>query len=133
MSRKSECFCGCGQRVGFTQRGVNKQGRRTLEQLEKLRGIETRTEGLRAAGDSEFEAATDRFLGVLRLLIGEGEGYVSAWKDIVHFDINPDEGIFNFKSAWNAWGRATFAFAPVYKSQDDQVLRSAILDVASYS
>lgn len=133
MSKRNRCFCGCGDKIGLTQRGVNKQGRRTVEQLEKLRGIEARTEVLRAAGDLEFQAAANRFLEVLRFLIGEGEGYESSWKDIVHFDMTPVEGILDFKRAWNEWGRATFAFAPIYRSQDDQDLRSAILEVASHS
>ena len=131
MSKRNECFCGCGEKIGFTKRGVNKQGRRTVEQLEKLRGIEERTERLRSVEGAEYQAACDELLGVVRFLIQEGEDYESDWKNIVHFDYVPVEGIMNFKRSWNEWGRATFTLAPLYKSEDDQVLRSTILGMPS--
>jgi hypothetical protein len=128
---KGECFCGCGERIGFTSRGVNKQGRRTVEQLKKLRTIEERTKRLRSTEGVEFQAASDEFLEALRYLIIQGEGYESDWEDIVHFDHVPVEGIMNFKRSWNEWGRATFTLAPIYKSQDDAVLRSVILGMTN--
>jgi hypothetical protein len=33
-----ECFCGCGREVkGFAARGMNKQGRRTVELIQRCR------------------------------------------------------------------------------------------------
>ena len=131
MSKRTRCFCGCGDKIGLTKRGVNKQGRRTVEQLEKLRGIEERTERLRSSEGAEFQSASDELVEVLHLLIREGEDYESTWRLIVHADYIPAEGIMNFKRAWNEWGRGTFTLAPLYKSKDDQVLRSTILGMSS--
>jgi hypothetical protein len=33
----AECFCGCGRKVGITSRGMNKQGRRTVNLIALLR------------------------------------------------------------------------------------------------
>lgn len=41
----ADCFCGCGKRIGFGDRGLNKQGRRADDLLNKLRDCRQRWDG----------------------------------------------------------------------------------------
>ncbi len=87
------CFCGCGEKVRFTERGINKQGLRTVELLAKL-------EHLRAAiGD------LDSF-HVLDSLIEKGQDYQVEWTGLRHGRVvlSPADARA-FKREWENWGK----------------------------
>lgn len=99
----AKCFCGCGRKVGFMDRGINKQGRRTVELLEKLRGTRAMIEERGPlTDDGDISGMLEMFDGY----IDQGEDYQRSWEDIVHngSDLPPSEALA-FKREWVAWGR----------------------------
>lgn len=86
------CFCGHGEKVGITSRGINKQGQRTVELLSQLQAVRE------AVGDLDSLGSLDEF-------IGEGEEYGAEWSALVHGANVPPSEARAFKKEWNAWGR----------------------------
>lgn len=87
------CFCGHGEKVGLTSRGINRQGQRTVELLSKLRALQ------------EVVKALDS-LDVLDELIREGEEYEADWSSLVHSAPAPPPAEARaLKKEWEAWGK----------------------------
>lgn len=100
-----ECFCGCGRIVkGLGIRGMNKQGRRTVEMTERCR----------AAARQAVEQA-DQYPGdvaglvkVLEEAAQEGEQYEAFWAGAVHgTDLPPPAEARAIKKQWVEWGKDT--------------------------
>jgi hypothetical protein len=100
----AECFCGCGRKVGITSRGMNKQGRRTVGLLAKLREAREKLDRDEGAANPVFlfdfavhEGADERDpdsisrkMGEqLDELIEEGEEYEQIWINAVHGYVPP--------------------------------------------
>ncbi|MGH2963819.1 MAG: hypothetical protein ACRDMH_00340 [Solirubrobacterales bacterium] len=109
------CFCGCGESIGLTDRGVNKQGHRTLELLAKLEHIND------AVGELDY-------LHVLDSLIEEGEGYGVEWTGIRHGQVVLPRGEARaFKRQWENWGkRGMMLTAAVQKDADGKSARKGL-------
>jgi hypothetical protein len=125
----AECFCGCGRKVGITSRGMNKQGRRTVGLLAKLReardmierDLPLATGRFRSANADDFQGLemTDPEVrdameeGVTELvenLIAQGEEWEQFWTDAVHGDyLPPPKEARAFKQEWEAWGHQGMA------------------------
>ncbi|MGA9634299.1 MAG: hypothetical protein WBQ41_03550 [Solirubrobacterales bacterium] len=102
----AKCFCGCQRDIRFGQRGVNKQGKRTVELLGKL---ETLQEGF-SHKDGLAQAVSDEKLSeVLEQVddaIREGREYASFWQHVVHTDeMPPPKEALQIKRAWTQWGK----------------------------
>jgi hypothetical protein len=86
------CFCGCGEQVGFTDRGINKQGHRTLELLAKLEHVQSNI------GQLDSHHALDS-------LIEEGEDYAAEWTALRHGETVARGEARAFKRQWENWGK----------------------------
>lgn len=98
-----ECFCGCGREVkGMTTRGMNKQGRRTVEMTEQCR------EAARTVMEKRDDYTGDPsgMVGVLEDLAKEGDAYVDFWAGVVHdTDVPPPGEARQIKKQWVDWGK----------------------------
>jgi hypothetical protein len=130
----AECFCGCGRVLadGFTTRAINKQGRRTVGLLAKLRDARAVVGGggpikkpkraltlAIAAGDldeDDFETVREHepdknpfatmVVEVLDDLIVRGDYYDAVWQNVAHGETQMTRGL---KKAWSRWGRQGMA------------------------
>ena len=126
-----ECFCGCGAEVkGFSSRGINKQGKRTVGLLAKLeQAQEMKLVGgvkhpkrtlmyVQMIGDLDLEEELERIraeqpdsdnpLGIMVAevidgLLAEGERYRSFWHSALHEGYVPPDA-WATKRAWEKWG-----------------------------
>jgi hypothetical protein len=100
-----ECFCGCGRRYGFLtlSRGINNQGRRTVELLDKMRAAREKLEREPPpveGGDNGPQ------IEMLTKQIEEGEEYEDFWRDALHSDfLPPPDEARKVKRAWIEWGK----------------------------
>lgn len=120
----AKCFCGCGRKVGFTSRGMNKQGRRTVELLGKLR--ETRAvmeERGPLTEDGDISGMLEMFDGY----IARGDSYERDWQDLLHSDgdLPPSEALA-FKREWVARGKDAMRVNGITNLPSD-LLRDIIL------
>lgn len=90
----AKCFCGCGEEVGgLADRGINKQGHRTVELLGQLEFLREQV--------GELDS-----VGCLDSLIQEGEEYRDDWAAILHTGATPPRSeAKRFKKEWEAWGK----------------------------
>lgn len=119
-----KCFCGCGRKLGFMDRGTNKQGRRTVELLGKLRETRKLIEDRGPlTEDGDITALLERY----DELIAEGEQYEHDWQDIVHSggDLPPSQAL-QFKHEWQEWGKTGMQMNSILSLPPDQ-LRQVIL------
>lgn len=86
------CFCGCGERVGVFQRGLNRNGAGTLTLLDRLRDARDR-----AGGDLAL-------LAELSDLVTRGESHVEVWTGIRHGQVPTRNRSRDFRAEWNEWG-----------------------------
>lgn len=96
----AECFCGCGLKVRFGRRGMNKNARRTDDLAAKLRSTRSEVQHQKAAADSDPQP----LLAWLGELIVEGDNYRRFWIDAVNGDHPQTAGAaLEAKRQWNAW------------------------------
>jgi hypothetical protein len=100
----AECFCGCGQKVGLTSRGFNKQGRRTVGLLAKLREARAVVVEQQPSPEQKDERVQERALEMLDELIANGEEYEQFWADAVHGYLPPMGEAKQIKREWESWG-----------------------------
>jgi hypothetical protein len=105
----AECFCGCGRKVrGFATRGMNKQGRRTVELVGKLRAARNMIE---ERGPLNERSDIGPILKSLDDKITEGEQFKAVWASFVHGGDLPHASVARqFKSDWFAWGKENMRF-----------------------
>ncbi|HEX6206096.1 MAG TPA: hypothetical protein VFZ29_09865 [Solirubrobacterales bacterium] len=100
----ADCFCGCGRKVKFGSRGMNRNGAGTVSlvrQLEETRAALEERGPLRPTGDN------GPILATYDQRIEDGLAYADAWTDAVHnngVDVGP-RSAFAFKREWNSWGK----------------------------
>jgi hypothetical protein len=128
----ADCFCGCGRKIRFGSRGVNKQGRRTVGLLTKLREAHERVVnqresitdpkapealfGIAAAMGKVEETDADSLIRSVEdayaELVTQGEDFKEFWRSVVHDD--GGKGIppalhyapaREIKKDWEAWGK----------------------------
>jgi hypothetical protein len=77
------CFCGCGRKVGFGDRGYNKQGRRTAELVGKLREAQEAVpaDAPHVMDDPDFTLAEE-----IDGTGNAGEHFMDFWADLIHGD-----------------------------------------------
>ena len=80
----AECFCGCGRKIGFGPRGMNKHGRRTAE---LIRTLEDDVEPVESSAPLDPEIPNETIVGRLREHITAGKEFEDAWRCAAH-----DEG-----------------------------------------
>ncbi len=119
-----KCFCGCGRKIGFMDRGMNKQGRRTVDLLGKLR--ETRAT-IEERGPLDEGGDITALLERYDELIAEGERYEHDWQDLIHSgaDLPPSQALA-FKREWTDWGKTGMQMNSILSLPPDQ-LRQVIL------
>jgi hypothetical protein len=122
----AECFCGCGRKIGFGSRGMNKQGRRTVGLLAKLREARTRVDRDESLIDpallvgiaSQFsevdpndpESMTQGIRKLLDQLIEGGQEFEGFWTAAVHDDLlPPPQEARAIRKDWEAWGKLGMA------------------------
>jgi hypothetical protein len=106
--------CGCGEKVSFGRRGMNKNIRRTEDLVAKLRDDREAFAGVVAAADPDVVATADVELRELfeRLdnLINEGERHRDFWVGSAHGDYPENPSVARaIKRDWNAWTRSALA------------------------
>lgn len=116
----AKCFCGCDRKVGFTDRGMNKQGHRTVELLEKTRAIRAIIEERGPLGEG------GDVTGILKSydkMIAEGEQYESDWADVLHSggDMPPSQALA-FKREWLDWGKRCMNVNSVAGLPEDKLI-----------
>lgn len=133
-----KCFCGCDLPVkGFASRGQNKQGRRTVEQLDKLKALQERCRNLSqeygefegilpgtnigAHGKNDSAEALENLAGLLDRMIEPGEEYAEEWHDILHYDHIPVQGAMAYKKEWLDWGKPVMRVTPMLKKSDEDL------------
>jgi hypothetical protein len=100
----AECFCGCGRKLGFGNRGMNRNGRATaslVEQLEATKAVIEQRGPLTPGGDNA------EMLESYERKIERGIEFREAWLDALHNgpgDIPPRNALA-FKREWSAWGK----------------------------
>lgn len=107
----AECNCGCGRKIGFGGRGMNKNIRRTDDLVTELRDGRDGFAGVVAGADAETVATADaeprELLDQLDDLIHEGESYRDFWVEATHGDYPRDpSAALAMKRDWNAWTRS---------------------------
>lgn len=102
-----ECFCGCGRRVRFTDRGLNRQGRGTTKLVEKMRITRALVEERGPLGEDGDVAP---LLKSFDSKIADGERYAAAWVEVLHDEttVSASEAM-NFKREWLRWYKAAAA------------------------
>ena len=76
------CKCGCGQKVAFGRRGMNKNIQRTTDLLAKLERAREDALSYKPYPDSSPEGMRKH----VDDLVDEGQGYRSFWIDATHGD-----------------------------------------------
>jgi hypothetical protein len=105
-------------------RGMNKQGRRTVELLGKLR--ETRAR-IVERGPLAEDGDNTLLLARYDELIAKGERYEHDWQDIIHSEANlPPSQALQFKHEWTDWGKTGMQMNSILGLPPDQ-LRQIIL------
>lgn len=137
-----QCFCGCDEPVkGFASRGHNKQGRRTVEQVEKLKALKDRSLLLSKEmgeleevlpGSNTGSAGTDSANALVELArsldewVDNGDDYAETWHEILHDDYIPIEGAMDYKRAWFAWGKVAMTVTSMLKVSDEKLITFAL-------
>lgn len=143
----ARCFCGCDEPVkGFAARGHNKQGRRTVEQVEKLTALKARSLTLAeeseelgeflpgtaiAAHGAESVIALNQFASTLDEMLSIGEDYADTWHAILHDGYLPIEGVMAYKRSWLEWGKGAMSASPLLKYSDEKMI-GFVLVAANY-
>ncbi len=96
-----DCFCGCGRKIKFRDRGLNYQGRGTADLVAKLRttrALVIERGPLREGGTVEpLIAQIDEY-------ISEGEGAEGLWSGVLHHEIAPGASeALQYKREWREW------------------------------
>lgn len=102
----AKCFCGCQRDIRFGQRGVNKQGKRTVDLLGKLetvqQGFSDRDRVAQAISDEKLSQLLDQVDDA----ISEGREYARFWQRAVHADdLPPPSEALQIKRDWTQWGK----------------------------
>jgi hypothetical protein len=117
----ADCFCGCGRKVGLTTRGMNKQGRRTVELLDKLRAAR---EKLEREGPAVEGGDSGPLIARLGEMIEEGEEYEGFWTYAVHGgELPPPSEVRPFKRAWVEWGKRGMRFTRLLSLPPEELAR----------
>jgi hypothetical protein len=97
----AECFCGCGRKVRFRDRGLNYQGRGTAELVAKLR--ETRALVIER-GPLREGGNVEPLVTQLDEYIAEGEGAEQLWSGVLHRELEPGASeALQYKGEWRDW------------------------------
>lgn len=139
----ARCFCGCDEPVkGLAARGHNKQGRRTVEQIEKLTRLKGRSLGLAeeleviegtlpgthlGASGANSVVALDALAQSLGQMVDTGRDYADTWHSILHDGYLPIEGVMDYKRSWLAWGKASMAVTSMLTSSDEDLITFALV------
>jgi len=105
ISQVAKCYCGCGRKVGLSDRGLNKQGRRAVKLVGRLRAARRETA---ERGPLTEGGEVEPLLESLDELIEEGEGWENFWANCIHDDtfvLIPAEDRREAKAEWVKWGQ----------------------------
>lgn len=99
----AECFCGCGRKVKFGRRGMNRNGAATKSLLAEL--CEVR-EAIEQAGPLGEGGDPTDVLRTYDEMIEAGTEYETAWQAVMHGEVpnNPPSQTLAFKREWSTWG-----------------------------
>jgi hypothetical protein len=88
----------------MTTRGMNKQGRRTVEMVERCRNAARQA----AERGDEYPGGPDGLISVLEERATEGDSYADFWAGAVHgTDLPPPGEARAIKKEWVEWGKHT--------------------------
>lgn len=101
-------------------RGMNKQGRRTVELVGKLRDVRTLIEERGPIGEG---GDVTGLLEDYDRMIAEGEQYERDWRDVLHSGASmPPSQALAFKREWLAWGKTCMRMNAVASLPADELI-----------
>jgi hypothetical protein len=104
------CNCGCGQKVGFGRRGMNKNIQRTAELLTKLEQAQHDALRFKPYPDSDPEGMREYIDG----LVDQGQQYLEFWIQVTHGGYRGTSSeAWEIKRAWNQWTRSSSTHAQI--------------------
>lgn len=117
----NKCFCGCGMKVKWRSKRMNRRGRETKAVLNDLEALRDRIDGLvQSAGPDKTKTQVDAMSLLSQTVEGPislGSPYVEKFRDFVHgvsHTDRPDEG-------WGKWQSDTAFFRAMCSQPDDQL------------
>jgi hypothetical protein len=116
----ADCNCGCGTKVGFGRRGMNKNIKRTDDLLGKLEQAHEDARRWRPYPDSDQEGMERMVDG----LVEEGDRYRGFWVDATHGERPqvPSEAL-EIKRGWNAWTRSALSISGILAASPEEQRR----------
>jgi hypothetical protein len=120
---------------------MNKQGRRTVEQVGKLRVPQVRFDKLATEQDELVETLPGFAIGDLAGDAGKslrelsasvaeladvGDEYAEEWHSFLHDDAMPPEGVMEYKRGWLEWGKLSMSITPLAKRPDEKLTEFAL-------
>ena len=119
---KTLCFCGCGRKMGFGSRGINKNGQATHDRIESLRSLLDLYVYAREIsddrGDVENVESSAEVLADLEDLRTTGEEYEAIWTDAAHGIFTGTRNSATLKAEWKDWLSATTMWEPYYSNPE---------------
>lgn len=124
ISGRMECFCGCGRKVGFTSRGINKNGIKTEEAIANLKVTLNLLNDWCAAyeerGDTADIEATQPLVGTIEKMIDAGPQFSRHFSAAVHgAPLDLRESI-DFKAEWLDWYKGSQELRPYWENVETQ-------------
>jgi len=110
--------------VGLSQRGLNKQGRRAVKLLGRLRNVRRQTA---ETGPLTEGGEVEPLLKTLDELIEEGEGWENFWANSIHDDIfvPSAEDRRETKAEWVKWGKTGMHLASLLELPPETQVEAA--------
>lgn len=115
------CNCGCGRKVGFGRRGMNKNIRRTDDLIQKLRDERDAFATLVVGAEgstvlTESDHGPMELLGRLDHELTKGEAHRDFWVEATHGDYPRDASTaLAIKRDWNAWTRTALSLLVMFE------------------
>lgn len=116
----AECFCGCGRKVKLLDRGLNSQGRHTVELVANLTSAREHLEEgpLVEGGDN-----TPVIEGMLTPAIDEGHEFAEFFRRAVHHEPLPGPREANqLRGEWRAWRKNAESLWSIFSLPDDELV-----------
>lgn len=128
-SMAKECFCGCGRKVKFTDRGLNAQGRHTLELVNNLSGARDHlAEGPLVEGGDNTGVIDE----MLTPCIERGQMFVDLYSRAVHHEPLPGAREANrLRGEWTAWRKNSESWWNLFGLPDDELI--AVIEASKAS
>jgi hypothetical protein len=115
----AECFCGCGRKVKFTDRGLNSQGRYTVELVGKLTSARERLEKGPLVEGGDNTPVIER---MLTPAIDQGDEFAELFQAAVHHEPLPGPRQANqLRGEWRAWRKSNEPLANIFSLPLDEM------------